>query len=112
MIDKLQTFATWDRETQATCVCLYNMALGVPQAVQQPTPEEPLPAVRKSAIKEKRAKRRYFPQPHWSEDDRLELFAQFDQGNHDWVSLARRFGRSEGAIRAQFDKSYREFKGE
>jgi hypothetical protein len=109
MIDKLQTFATWDRETQATCVCLYNMSLGAKPA---PAPEEPLPAVRQSAIKERKARRRYFPMPHWSQDDRLELFAQFDQGNRDWVALARRFGRSEGAIRAQFDKSYRDFKGE
>lgn len=107
MIEKMQAFAGWDKDTQAACVCLYNMSLG-----RQPQHEEPLPDVRQSAIKEKKPRRRYFPMNRWSEDDRLELFTMLDSGCRDWVAMARRFGRSEGAIRAQHDKAYLEWKGE
>jgi hypothetical protein len=107
MIDKMQQFSQWNRDEQAACVMLYNMSLG-----RQPKNEE-LPSVRQSAIKErKKTSRRYWPKPAWTQDDRLELFAMFDQGCRDWVGMAKKFNRSEGSIRAQFDKSYQEFKGE
>ncbi len=105
MIKNLESFASWDRDTQAQCVILYHMALGLkPQAAPAP---EPSP-VRTKAMR--RAKP-YRPRPLWSDEDRIALFDEFDRGNKDFGSLARRFQRSEVAIRAQYDKSYMQFKG-
>ncbi len=105
MIKHVEMFASWDRETQAQCVALYHIALGMPMKVSEKAPDV------KHSRRKVATRRTYRPRPQWSDEDRLALFEEFDKGNINYVQLARRFGRTELAIRAQYDKSYAQFKG-
>lgn len=98
MLSEMKTFSEFSKEAQAACVLMYNMSLG-----HKPSkaPVIELPAVRHST------KPVYHgPKPRWTDDERLELFEEFDNGNFDWNTLGRRFKRSGTAIRAQYEKEY------
>lgn len=97
---KVVEFLSWEDEVKAACVALHN-ALS-----QRKTPRAAAEPPMKCS-----PKKPYRPKPHWNQDERLELFAEFDAGNRNWRELGKRFQRTSGAIRAQYDTTYQQFKG-
>lgn len=109
MNEHIKMFASWDHDTQSQCVALYQMAASI-AATKEPT-QDVKQLKRRPAIRRASVKKSYRPRPKWSDEDRLALFEEFSSGNTDFRALAQRFGRTELAIRAQFDKTYASFRG-
>lgn len=108
MLDKMQQFATWDKETQAACVLMYNLSQGTtapkaPAAPKSATGNKPGPKP-KNGKRKSRAASKFAPRILWTDEDRMTLWMEFEKGNKDWRELARKFGRSGAAISSQFYK--------
>lgn len=82
----------------------------MPPAEPRATKEEPSAEVakaRKATTKKSKVKRKYRgPKKLWTAEDRAELYRYFDEGNRNFVELGKYFGRSSGAISAEYYEGY------
>lgn len=101
LLDCLKIFLSWPVEVQQACIYQsQNRANAESTALQNGRTEQY--RITRPANQKKR----------WTDDELLELFADFDR--HGWNMhraelLAKKFGRNASAIRAVYDHHYQDY---